>query len=172
MSFPNNTLKLALFRSACCAATLSYKLGGILTVKKSEHNAYQIHYHYACPVKYRKALFGFLYHEHTLRSVCVKIGECYEYGFEQVGIDTNHVHFLMSAAPKFSPSVIIQTIKSIIAREMFKKHPDLRKELWGGQFWTDGFFVATVLEGGNKDVVREYFRKQRLPIDQLKLFNF
>ncbi|KKU08632.1 MAG: Transposase IS200-like protein [Candidatus Uhrbacteria bacterium GW2011_GWE2_45_35] len=126
------------------------------TVKKSEHNAYQIHYHYACPVKYRKALFGFLYHEHTLRSVCVKIGECYEYGFEQVGIDTNHVHFLMSAAPKFSPSVIIQTIKSIIAREMFKKHPDL----------------ATVGEGGNRDVIREYVRKQGHPIDQLKLFNF
>ncbi|KKT71421.1 MAG: Transposase IS200-like protein [Candidatus Uhrbacteria bacterium GW2011_GWF2_44_350] len=132
------------------------------TVKKSEHNAYQIHYHYACPVKYRKALFGFLYHEHTLRSVCVKIGECYEYGFEQV----------MSAAPKFSPSVIIQTIKSIIAREMFKKHPDLRKKLWGGQFWTEGFFVATVGEGGNRDVIREYVRKQGHPIDQLKLFNF
>ena len=142
------------------------------TVKKSEHNAYQIHYHFVCPVKYRKALFGFFDREHTLRSVCVKIGECYEYGFEQVGIDTNHVHFLMSAAPKFSPSVIIQTIKSIIAREMFKKHPDLRKKLWGGQFWTEGFFVATVGEGGNRDVIREYVRKQGHPIDQLKLFNF
>ena len=142
------------------------------TVKKSEHNAYQIHYHFVCPVKYRKALFGFFDREHTLRSVCVEIGERHEYEFEQVGIDTNHVHFLISAAPKFAPSVIIQTTKSILARELFKKHPDLRKELWGGQFWTDGFFVATVGEGGNKDVIREYVRKQGLPIDQLKLFDF
>jgi len=141
-------------------------------VKKSEHNAYQIHYHYACPVKYRKALFGFFEREQTLRSVCVEIEERYEYEFEQIGIDTNHVHFLISAAPKFSPSSIIQAIKSIIAKELFKKHPDLRKELWGGQFWTDGFFVATVGEGGNKDVIREYIRKQGLPVDQLKLFDF
>jgi putative transposase len=101
------------------------------TVKKSEHNAYQIHYHFVCPVKYRKALFGFFDRENTLRFICREIEERYEYEFEQIGIDTNHVHLFMSAAPKFSPSIIIQTMKSIIAREMFKKHPDLKKRTFG-----------------------------------------
>ena len=65
-------------------------------------------------------------------------------------------------------------IKSLTARELFKRHPDLRKELWGGELWTDGFFVATVGEGGNRDVIREYVRKQGQDVDdkQLKLFNF
>jgi len=65
-------------------------------------------------------------------------------------------------------------IKSITARELFRRHPDLRKELWGGELWTDDFFVSTVGEGGNRDVIRIYVEKQgnKSDITQLKLFNF
>jgi putative transposase len=143
-------------------------------VKTSEHNAYQIHYHLVTPVKYRKGIFGCLDREQSLRDICSEIGERYSIEFEQVGIDKDHVHYLLSAAPKFSPSQVARLIKSIVAREMFRRHPDLRRELWGGELWTDGFFVATVGEGGNKDVIREYVRKQGDNHDepQLKLFNF
>lgn len=144
------------------------------TVRKSEHNAYQIHYHFVTPVKYRYAIFDRPDREQTLQRVSKEIEERYSIWFEQIGVDTNHVHYLLSAAPKFSPSRIIQVIKSITARELFSRHPDLRKELWGGELWTDGFFVATVGEGGNRDVIREYVRKQGEPrdIQQLKLFDF
>jgi REP element-mobilizing transposase RayT len=144
------------------------------TVRKSEHNAYEILYHFVTPVKYRKALFGVSDRSHTLLSVCKEIEERFEIIFDQVGIDANHVHFLLSAAPKFSPSKIIQIVKSITARELFRKYPDLKKELWGGEFWSDGFYVATVSEHGNKDVIRGYLRKQGHSFDphQLKLFNF
>ena len=143
-------------------------------VKTSEHNAYQIHYHFVTPVKYRIGIFGCLDREQSLRDICAEIGERYSIEFEQVGIDKDHVHYLLSAAPKFSPSQVARLIKSIVAREMFRRHPDLRRELWGGELWTDGFFVATVGEGGNKDVIREYVRKQGDHYDdpQLKLFNF
>ena|SRR3989344_9160697 len=143
-------------------------------VKTSEHNAYQIHYHLVTPVKYRKGIFGRLDREQSLREICREIGERYSIEFEQVGIDKDHVHYLLSAAPKFSPSQVVRLIKSIMAREMFRCHPDLKRELWGGELWTDGFFVATVGEGGNKDVIREYVRKQGDNHDdpQLKLFNF
>jgi len=65
-------------------------------------------------------------------------------------------------------------VKSITARELFAKHPDLKKQLWGGELWTDGFFVATVGEGGNKDVIRAYVAKQGKHGDarQVKLFDF
>lgn len=143
-------------------------------VRTSEHNAYQIHYHFVTPVKYRKAIFGRSDREQTLHGICKEIEERYSITFEQVGIDTNHVHYLLSAAPKFSPSTIIQIVKSITARELFRKHPDLRKELWGGELWTDGFFVATVGEGGNRDVIRGYVSKQGKQQEnhKLKLFNF
>ena len=124
------------------------------------------------PVKYRKAIFDCSDRENTLYGICKEIEERYSIEFEQMGIDENHVHYLIGAAPKFSPSKIIQTIKSIAAREMFKRHPDLKKELWGGELWTDGFFAATVGEGGNKDVIREYVKNQGMKAEQLKLFDF
>ena len=143
-------------------------------VSKREHNAYQIHYHFVTPIKYRRAIFGQAEREQTLIQICREIEERYEIEFEEVGIDTNHVHYLLSAAPKYGPSQIIQMIKSIVAREMFKAYPELRKELWGGELWTDGFFVATVGEGGNRAVIQEYVAKQgrREEHEQLKLFNF
>jgi REP element-mobilizing transposase RayT len=143
-------------------------------VRKTEHNAYEISYHFVTPVKYRKAIFGMPDHEHTLLGICKEIEERYSIIFDTVGIDTDHIHFMLSAVPKFSPSRIIQIVKSITARKMFEKHPDLKKELWGGEFWTDGFYVGTVSERGNKDVIRAYLRKQGKTIEnyQLKLFDF
>lgn len=140
-------------------------------VKTTEHNAYQIHYHFVTPVKYRKAIFGRLDREQTLRSVSKEIEERYSFVFEKVGIDTNHVHYVINAEPKFSPSQIIQITKSIMAKQLFKQHPDLRKELWGGELWTDGFYVATIGEGGGLDAIRAYVAKQGIPSQNLKLFD-
>jgi putative transposase len=144
-------------------------------VKVTQTSAYQIHYHFVTPVKYRKAIFGHADREHTLVEISKEIEERYEIEFEQIGIDTNHVHYLVSAAPKYAPSVLIQIIKSITARELFKRYPELREQLWGGELWTEGYFVATVGEGGNKDVIRAYVAgqgKAKGKEVQLKLFNF
>jgi putative transposase len=140
-------------------------------VKTSEHNAYQIHYHFVTPVKYRKAIFGRLDREQTIRIVSKEIEERYSFIFEKVGIDTDHVHYVINAAPKFSPSGIIRIIKSLMAKELFRHHPDLKKELWGGELWTDGFYVATVGEGGSLDVIRQYVERQGIPTSNLKLFD-
>ena len=51
----------------------------------------------------------------------------------------------------------------------------MKEELWGGELWTDGYYVATIGEGGNRDVIREYVKKQgivREVKEQLKLFDF
>ena len=143
-------------------------------VRTSHHSAYQIHYHLVTPVKYRKAIFGRPDVEQSLRDICSEIGERYSIKFEQMGIDKDHVHYLVEAAPKFSPAQIVQIIKSLTAKELFKRHPNLRMELWGGELWTDGYFVATIGEGGNRDVIRAYVAKQGHDSDdpQLKLFNF
>ena len=144
-------------------------------VRTTEHNAYQIHYHYVIPVKYRLSIFGRSDREQTLIRICKEIEERYDWQFEQIGIDKNHVHYLISAAPKYSPSQIIQGVKSITAIEMFKRHPDLRDELWQGELWTDGFFIATVGEGGNKEIIKRYIAnqgKKKGEHSQIKLFDF
>lgn len=109
-----------------------------------------------------------------MKLICEEIEERYSIEFEQIGIDQDHVHWLLSAAPKHAPSEIIQIIKSITARELFKQYPALKKNLWGGELWTDGFFVATIGEGGNRDIIRAYVEKQgrREERKQLKLLDF
>ena len=141
-------------------------------VRKSSHCAWQIHYHVVFPVKYRRALLD----EEAVGIIVEtarEIAERYEIEFEQVGCDRDHIHLLCSAHPKVAPGEIVRIFKSITAREIFRRKPSVKKALWGGEFWTDGYYVATVGERGNWAVVERYVRNQGKPKDelrQLKLF--
>ena len=130
-----------------------------MVVKKAAHSAYEIHYHLVMPLKYRKILMGKEIEDYFVW-VCKEIEKRYEIEFERIGADKNHVHVLCSAAPRYAPSRIVAIIKSITAREIFKKFPRLRKELWGGEFWSDEKYVGTVGEGGNKNVIERYIERQ------------
>ena len=55
---------------------------------------------------------------------------------------------------------MVRKFKSITARELFRRFPALKKELWGGEFWSDGYYASTVGEGGNWSVVKKYVRDQ------------
>ncbi len=84
----------------------------------------------------------------------------YEIKFVEIGTDKDHVHFLIQSVPMYSPKKIIQTVKSITAREVFKKHPEVKKKLWGGEFWTDGYYVCSVGQHGNEETIANYVRSQ------------
>lgn len=123
------------------------------------HNVSVLMYHFVCPAKYRRVVYSAEV-DATLRTVCEEISNRYEIEFLEIGTDKDHVHFLVQSVPKYSPTKIIRTIKSITAREIFQKHPEVKKKLWGGEFWTDGFFVSTVGKHGGEDVISSYVRNQ------------
>jgi len=75
---------------------------------------------------------------------------------------------LCSAHPKIAPGEIVRIFKSITAREVFRRLPDIKKELWGGEFWPDGYYVATVGERANWEKVEKYVKKQGKPKEELK----
>ena len=81
----------------------------------------------------------------------------------EIGTDQDHVHFLVQSVPKYSPTGIITIIKSITAKEIFKQHPEVRKILWGSEFWSDGYFVGSVGEHGNEQMIRKYVQQQGDP---------
>jgi REP element-mobilizing transposase RayT len=112
-----------------------------------------------CPAKYRRKVFTEEV-EYTLKEVCMGIGERHEMDFVEIGADEDHVHFLIQSVPVLSPQRIVQTIKSITAKEVFRLHPEVRKKLWGGKFWTSGYYANTVGQYGNEKVIIEYVRKQ------------
>ena len=95
-----------------------------------------------------------------LKSVCEEIEKRYDLRFLEIGTDKNHVHFLIQSVPKYSSAQIIRIIKSITAREIFKHCPQIKKRLWGGEFWTDGYYVTTVGQHSNEDTIRKYVQQQ------------
>jgi putative transposase len=128
-------------------------------VTKSNHCAYDTHYHLVFPVKYRKALLSAAVVA-TMRDTMRGIEERYDLTIEQFGDDKNHVHVLMSFHPKYNIGQVVRIFKSITAKQVFIVHPALKKELWGGEFWTDGYYAATVGTGGNWAVVENYIKNQ------------
>jgi putative transposase len=103
-----------------------------------------------------------------IRETAAGIQERYEIDMEMMGMDRDHIHLLCGAHPKLSPGRIVQIFKSITAREIFAKKPSVKKHLWGGEFWTDGYYVATVGEKANRRTVENYIQKQGLPKQDLK----
>ena len=123
------------------------------------HNVSVLLYHYVCPAKYRRVVFSDAV-DNTLKEVCLAISQRYEIHFLEIGTDDNHVHFLVQSVPTYSPTKILTTIKSITAREIFRLNPEVKKKLWGGEFWTDGYFVNTVSKFGDEDTISKYVREQ------------
>ena len=96
----------------------------------------------------------------VIRETCLEIEKRYEVRFIEIGTDKDHVHFLIQSVPMYAPSRIAQMVKSITAREVFKRVPEVKKELWGGEFWSKGYFMNTVGQHGNESSVSEYVRRQ------------
>ena len=128
-------------------------------VNKASHCAWQIHYHVVMPVKYRKALIDERV-ERVMMETARGIEERYEIEIEALGMDKDHVHLLCGAHPKIAPGSIVMKFKSITARELFERERWLKKELWGGSFWSSGYYVGTVGERANWAMVEKYVLEQ------------
>ena len=111
-------------------------------------------YHLVFPAKYRKKVFDEEV-DITLKDVCLEIRDRYEIDFIEIGNDLGHVHFLVQSVPTLCTR-IVTIIKSITAREIFAKHKEVEKILWGGNLWTSGFYANTVGLYSNQDVIKKY----------------
>lgn len=109
----------------------------------------------------------------AIPEIAKEISERYDIEFEKIGCDVNHVHLLLSFKPSLSTSEVVGIFKSITAKELFRRFPQLKRDLWKGQFWSDGFYMATVGERGNWNVVKQYIQNQGKTSEsvQLKLLN-
>jgi len=128
------------------------------------HNVSVLLYHFVCRAKYRRVVFDKGVDE-TLKEVCLEIEKRYEVHFLEIGADKNHVHFLIQSVPRKSLTQIIRMLKSITGREIFRIHPEVKTQLWGGQFWTDGYFVNTVSKFGDESTISKYVREQGVEKD-------
>jgi len=136
-----------------------------LYIHKS-HNVTVLIYHLVFPAKYRRAVFdGHV--DGVLKEVCLDIEKRYQVKFLEIGTDKDHVHFLVQSVPTYSVTKVVTMIKSLTAREVFKRCPQVKKQLWGGEFWTDGYFASTVGKHGNEDMIGKYVKNQGMEYQKL-----
>ena len=123
------------------------------------HNVTVLLYHVVSSAKYRRVVFTDSV-DKVLVEVCDDITDRYDIHFLEIGTDNNHVHFLIQSVPSYSITKIVRTVKSLIAREVFRRCPEVKKQLWGGEFWGKGYFVNTVGQHGTEQKIAKYVKNQ------------
>lgn len=123
------------------------------------HNVTVLIYHIVCPTKYRRTVITETV-DNLLKEVCLDIAKRFQMHFLEIGTDKNHVHFLIQSVPTYAPTKIVRVVKSITAREIFARAPEVKKQLWGGEFWSDGYFMSTVGKNGTENIIQQYVKNQ------------
>ena len=136
------------------------------------HSISECYYHIQITVKYRKSLLEPDI-EKLILSTLSGFKERFAIDIHTVGFDQNHVHLLLRFLPKYAAGKVIGLLKQQTASTIFKFVPSIKKELWGGEFWTDGYYIATISGRGDKKTIENYIRNQgrEKDIPQLKLFD-
>ena len=136
------------------------------------HNISECYYHIQLTIKYRKSLFEMVL-ESLILELMSGLKERYYIEIQTVGFDNNHVHFLCRFLPKYSGGQVVRLIKSITSQKIFKEIPKVKEHLWGGEFWSDGYYISTISGRGDKKIIEKYIENQGRAEDvkQLRLFN-
>ncbi len=123
------------------------------------HNVTVLLYHLVFPAKYRRAVIDEEV-DGCLKDMCLEISKRYEIFFLEIGTDKDHVHFLVQSVPTYSVTKLVRVIKSVTAREIFRSCPKVKRQLWGGEFWSDGYFASTVGKHGDEGMIAKYVKGQ------------
>jgi REP-associated tyrosine transposase len=126
-------------------------------IKRTSHAVYDTRYHLVWAPKYRKWILRGEIKE-TVKEMFKQILEARDCEVEEMEIAKEHVHIFASIPPRYSISEIVKVLKSVSAKEIFKKHPEVKKELWGGEFWEDGYFVRSVGDKVTSETIKKYIR--------------
>jgi putative transposase len=132
---------------------------GMSPLRRSKHCIYDLKYHFVWIPKYRKKTFNNKM-ANRLKEVFQEIAGQYEFEIDTVEVMDDHVHLFLSVPPKYAPAVVVQRIKSISAKIIFQEFPEVKKSLWGGELWNDGYFVRSVGDKVTADVIRRYIQYQ------------
>ena len=140
-------------------------------IKRAKHAVYDLKYHLVWIPKYRKDILGGEVSRY-LKEIYQRISEEYGFKIDTMEVVEDHVHIFLAAPPRYSPGQLVQIIKSISAKEVFKRFPGLKKQLWAGELWNDGYFVRSVGDEVTADVICHYIEYQNHEDDsnQLNLF--
>ena len=140
-------------------------------IKRTKHAVYDLKYHMVWIPKYRKKVMGGEVSEY-LKEIFQQIAEEYEFSIDTMEVVEDHVHIFVEVPPRYAPSQVVQIFKSVSGREVFRKFPKLKKQLWAGEFWSDGYFVRSVGDKVTADIIRRYIEYQTHEENSVQLHMF
>ena len=129
-------------------------------IKRVSHAVYDAKYHLVWTPKYRKwVLRGDI--RESVGKYFKEISEAYEFEIEEMEIARDHVHILLGFPPRYSISKVVAIMKGKSASRVFGDHPGVKEELWGGEFWEDGYFARTLGDKVTQEIIRKYIEYHR-----------
>ena len=136
-------------------------------LKSTSHAVYEAKYHLVwCPKYRKKILVGEI--RERVKELFFEIAERYDFEIDRCEVAEDHIHVLISFPPRYSIAQVVGIIKGKSGSKIFEEYPKLKKKLWGGHLWEQGYFVRTVGEHITDDVIRWYIEKHSFSSEQLK----
>ena len=132
---------------------------GVSPLRRTRHAVYDLKYHFVWVPKYRKLLLTGAIAK-RLKKIFQEIAERYEFEIDTMEVMEDHVHLFLGVPPRYAPSEVVNILKSISAKMLFKEFPAIKTELWGGELWNDGYFVRSVGDKVTAEVIRRYIKHQ------------
>jgi putative transposase len=129
-------------------------------IRRTKHAVYELKYHLVWVPKFRVRILDKEVAE-FVKEIFEQIAQEYEFNIDTMEVMEDHVHIFIEAPPRYAPAEVVQIMKSISAREVFKKFPKVRKTMWSGRIWGDGYFVRSVGDKVTSDIIRKYIKYQR-----------
>ena len=131
-----------------------------MTIKRLSHAVYDTRYHCVCAPKYRKWVLKEKLRD-TVKELFEEILTARDCEIEEMEVAEDHVHIFTSIPPKYSVGEMVRVLKSVSAKEIFLRYPEVKRELWGGEFWEDGYFVRTVGDKVTSETIKKYIKYHR-----------
>ena len=119
-----------------------------------------------CPKYRKKILVGEI--RERVKELFFEIAKRYDFGIDRSEVAEDHIHILISFPPRYSITQVVGIIKGKSCSKIFVEYPMLKKKLWGGHLWEQGYFARTVGEQITDDVIRRYIEKHSFSSEQLK----
>ena len=131
-----------------------------MTIKRLSHAVYDTRYHLVWAPKYRKWVLKEKLRD-TVKELFEEILTARDCEIEEMEVAEDHVHIFTSIPPKYSVGEMVRVLKSVSAKEIFLRYPEVKRELWGGEFWEDGYFVRTVGDKVTSESIKKYIKYHR-----------
>jgi putative transposase len=133
---------------------------GCMGIKRLSHAVHDTRYHLVWAPKYRKWILKDEV-RNAVEELFRQILAARDCEIEEMEIAEDHVHVFTSIPPKYSVGHIVGVVKSVSAKEIFRRYPEVKRELWGGEFWEDGYFVRTVGDKVTSETIKKYIQYHR-----------